>query len=263
MKNMKKHLENLKNWIDKFKEYDTLFPFISNEIKLTQLKLKYTESMPSEVNEDDKRKIFNEFEYGLDYWSRLPMIEPINPDFSGLTGFTYSVSGSSAGYDIISELQYGESPISSWAHEFCLDFDKFQQEEGITQKTGDELEALNPGLKNEFFDSLETYTRFDEGVLNSETLGIQVRNVIEGHQGELFKRAFVGIHARDHSRQKVRNWEEMANEIALNGSGSPEHILLIREGNNYANLHRFMTNLAKNIVPFDKTLILRGCPLFS
>lgn len=262
MNEIEEHLNYLKSWLDNFKKASKIYPQVYKAYEMAKFKNEVINNTPDHLDKIIIEKLFDEFSYGIDYWQNLPRIEGPISSFDINTGITYSVSGSTGGYGILNELQKEEDEIGVWASKYCSKYEEIQNNQDRINHIVDELDKLNPDLKDEFRKSVEAYEKYKNDLISQQELGILIRNVLEHHKGELYNRALTIVKSIRPSAQKIKKWNEMANELAKNGVGSHEYNLLINEGNNYTSLHNTFTYMQKNIAQFDKNFILGQKSLF-
>ena len=263
MEEINEHERQLKEFLDKYKNLTDIYPYISQAYDLAKFKKEVADTIPSDLENEYKIKLSDSLIDGIDYYkTNLPKIN-MGPSFSASSGLTRSISGTTGSISILSDIEsFCDSKYNSWTSDLIGKYTIIQDNQERKNYIMTALNTISSKVANEFKLSISSYEKFVGNLTNQNDCGINCRNVIEHLKGELFDKALKQAKIITPTKQKIKDFLEMADHLAIGGIGSVEHRQLQTEATINAIIWADFTNVAKNRNPETLTSIQAKFSMF-
>ena len=254
MEEINKHEKELKEFLENYKSLTDIYPYVSQAYELANFKKEVADTIPSDLSREYKLKLNNALTDGIDYFtSNLPKIN-IPLGFSAPSGLTMSISGATGSIAILSDIEsFGDTKHNGWTTNLINQYVSIQTHQDRKSYILCELATINSKVADEFGLAISSYEKFIGSATNQNDCGINCRNVIEHIRGELYDRALTQAKLTISTKQRIKDFIEMADHLAIGGIGSVEHRQLLSEALNHTALWTDFTNVAKNRIPETQT----------
>lgn len=250
MEEINEHQKLLRDFLENYKNLTDMYPHVRQAYDLATFKKEVADTIPSDLGTEFKLKLNNSLTDGIDYFkTNLPRISiPLN--FSAPPGLTMSISGSSGCIEILSDIEnFSDNKYKLWTGDLINKYTIIQNTQDRKTYIKNELNIISIKVRTEFELSISSYEKFIGGSTNQNDCGINCRNVLEHLKGELFDKALIIAKLTTPTKQKIKDFLEMADYLAIGGVGSLEHHQLQREAVKNSTIWTDFTNVAKNRRP--------------
>lgn len=254
MEELNEHQKQLRNFLDDYQKMTDVYSLVSQAYDLATFKKEVADTIPLTLDDEYKNKLLNSLTYGIDYFKEnLPKIN-IPSTFSAFSGLSMSISGATGSVAILSDIEsFCDKKFSGWTDNLIYQYSSLQEKQDRKKYISNFLKSIDGKVANEFNLSLESFERFKGEVTNQNDCGINCRNVLEHLKGNLFQKALMLAKTTNPAKQKIKDWHELADYLALGGIGSDEHRQLQNEESIYSTVWSDFTTVAKNLNPETKT----------
>jgi len=250
MEEINEHQRQLKEFLDNYKSLTVLYPYVRQAYDLATFKKEVADTIPADLGNEYKLKLSNSLTDGIDYYkTNLPSIT-IGPSFSASSGLTMSISGATGSIAILSDIEnFCDTKYNSWTGDLIGKYATIQGSQDRKTYILTTLNTISGKVASEFELAIGSYEKYIGSSTNQNDCGINCRNVIEHLKGELFDKALTQAKTTAPTKQKIKDFLEMADYLAIGGIGSVEHRQLQTEALINATIWTDFTNVAKNRNP--------------
>lgn len=254
MEEINEHQRQLKEFLENYKNLTDLYPYVRQAYDLATFKKELADTIPADLGDEYKLKLSNSLTDGIDYYkTNLPSIT-MGPSFSGSLGLTMSISGATGSIAILSDIENFCNPkYNSWTGDFIGKYAILQSSQDRKNYILTTLNIISSKVANEFELAVRSYEKYIGSSTNQNDCGINCRNVLEHLKGELFDKALSQAKNTTPTKQKIKDFLEMADFLAIGGIGSVEHRQLQTEATINTSIWTDFTNVAKNRNPETMT----------
>jgi hypothetical protein len=250
MKEIDEHQKQLKEFLDTYKNLTDIYPYVRQAYDLATFKKEVADTIPADLGKEYTLKLTNSLTDGIDYYkTNLPAIT-IGPSFSATSGLTMSISGATGSISILSEIEdFCDTKYNSWTSDLIGKYVTIQNTQERKTYILNILNTISNKVASEFELAIGSYEKYIGSSTNQNDCGINCRNVLEHLKGELFDKALTQAKITTPTKQKIKDFLEMSDYIAIGGIGSAEHRQLQTEAIINATIWTDFTNVAKNRNP--------------
>lgn len=240
IKKLKEKKEYLERWLSQVKKVQETVPDVQKNLEVTRWEIDVLTNQPDEASEIPLTGLTSVLEEESNYWiSALPMIDS-NSDLVTSAG-SISASGTANLYDYVTRVgDIGTPEAVSYSQKYLRLYHELQTTQDRPQIVRNFLEQLNNPQTIERFDrASNTYLATKAGTEQRTTAALEMRNLLDGVKGDLFKMA------RKHPQDNM-TWEKMAERLAKGGSTGTEYQELIRQQENRSALISRLSDILKD-----------------
>ena len=263
MEEINEHERQLKEFLDNYKSLTGIYPYVRQAYDLALFKKEVADTIPADLGDEYKFKLNNSLTDGIDYYAtNLPTIT-LGTSFSASSGLTMSISGATGSIAILSDIEnFSDSKYSTWTSDLIDKYTTIQNTQDRKAYILTILNSISSNVANEFELAINSYEKFLGNSTNQNDCGINCRNVLEHLKGELFKKALIQAKLTAPSKQKIKDFLEMVDYLAIDGIGSAEHRQLQHEAVTNQSIWTDFTYVAKNLNPETTTSIQAKFSIF-
>lgn len=232
-------LTHLKEWLSRTKSAQEKVPDVQDMVERTQWEIQMLSDLPKEGQEFIPPGLIIGYERGNEHLlDNLPLppkyyVSAVNSTASVTT------SGSTDMYSIVSRAgEVEENEFQEWSGIHKASYRQIQEKQARFEKVKGFLQRLNPDRVEELETARKSYLTAVADVGESIAAGIAMRNLLEHFKGDLFEKA------RQRPKENI-TWERMADMLAINGVGSIEHSVLIKQKLEWSLLQHRLSDVAK------------------
>lgn len=213
----------LKTWLERNKKAQDMAPYVQTNLELTEWELKAIRDCPKEVKETF-RLSENVFHRDLEFTKRsLSMI----PDYDKgpvMDMTAVSTSGNSLVYSLVSDaFRLGTPEAIEYSEQYSNSYRELQRSQDRPKEVRKILGKLKHSTILERYDIAEkAFLLLKAGTGERSAVALQLRNVLDGIQGNLFELA------RMNPKENM-TWKVMAERLAKGGPSSAEHNVVAEE----------------------------------
>lgn len=254
MEEINEHQRQLKEFLENYKNLTDLYPYVRQAYDLAIFKKELADTIPADIGDEYKLKLSNSLTDGIDYYkTNLPSIT-MGPSFSGSLGLTMSISGATGRIAILSDIEnFCDPKYNTWTRDLIGKYAILQSSQDRKNYILTTLNIISSKVANEFELAVRSYEKYIGSSTNQNDCGINCRNVLEHLKGELFDKALSQAKNTTPSKQKIKDFLEMVDFLAIGGIGSVEHRQLQTEATINTAIWTDFTNVAKNRNPETMT----------
>ncbi len=231
-------INHIQTWLQTNEENQKIVPVLRRVLRVLLWERQAIASMPHRL-ESRLPPDFGEFNqtYRIDLEHNLPKLPSVNSMYfiSSLSATTSISSGVLMAFSTELDMT-NEEP--RWVRTNSKSYRKLEEELNFPTEISSMLERLDPELKKLFDLSEKSFYQFEKKELDTYS-GIAMRNVLEKYKGRLFTKAMRA------DEQKIK-WETMVDRLSNYQKGTLEYQLLLREEQNWQNIHKNLSDLLKS-----------------
>jgi hypothetical protein len=234
----KAYLEEVKS---SYLKAQTVLPIIQQNIDLTDWQIRAYKNLPPESAEVPKPSRKYELEAENQYLRGLYKVLSIPSEQQLFLSTSVAISGGTIDFNYVNRIKdLGTPSALEYGSAFILEYNQLQDVQQRPQQVRALLIKINSkDLSNRFDSAHQSYLAFRSGSEKRTAAANEVRNLLLGLKGELWKLA------RQFPKENM-TWNTMSARLATNGGGGTEHVILNAQDSVHSSLLDRLADVLKD-----------------
>ncbi|MCI0527531.1 MAG: hypothetical protein L0Y56_08830 [Nitrospira sp.] len=225
IKKLEKKRKHLQKWLRRVKKAQDTVPQVQINLELVNWQIEALANPPDEASEIPLIGLSSTLDQDTNYWiGALTMIPKVDGDLI-MAASAITTTGTQSIYEFVTRV--GDLPTPG-AIAYTEKYTTLYHQLHITQNRPEAVRSLieklnNPQTLERFDEALKAYLTTKAGTEKHSTAGKEMRNLLDGVKGDLFKIA------RKWPKENM-NWQVMAERLVIGEVAGMEYHELINQG---------------------------------